>query len=350
MDKIQNSRIFSEIHQQPDVIRELVTHPQDSLKALVEQIRSRGIHHVLIAARGTSKNAGRYAQYLLGAHNQLAVGLTTPSLFTIYKQPPNLSDTLVIGISQSGKSPDIVSVIEEGHRQGALTAAITNIPDSDLGNAADFVLNLKAGEEKSLAATKTYTAQLTLVALLSTELNPTEQAKQELLALPDQMAINFANEAMIKDLVERYRYMTNCVILGRGFNYATAYELSIKIKELTYTVAEPYSPADFAHGPIAVIDRGFPAIVFAPSGKMLSEMKNLIGKLHDRLAEVITISDQEEILELGDRQITLPVGVPEWLSPIAAIPAGQMFAMYLSHTRGINVDSPRGLSKITETW
>lgn len=350
MEPIQNTRLFLEIHQEPEIIRNLVTHPQDSIKDLADQIRSRGIHHVIIAARGTSDNAGRYAQYLLGAHNQLVVGLTTPSLFTIYDQPPHLSDSLVIGISQSGKSPDIVSVLEEGHRQGALTAAITNQPDSDLGNAADIILDLKAGKELSLAATKTYTAQLTLLALLSAELNSTDKLKKELSALPDQLEKSFADEDIVKSLAERYRYMTHCVVIGRGFNYATAFELSLKIKELTYTIAEPYSSADFLHGPVALIDRGFPTFVIAPSGKMLPEMKALIEKVRDRQAEVIVFSDQEEFLALGDRKISLPVGVPEWLSPITAIPPGQLFAMYLSHTRKINVDNPRGLSKVTETW
>lgn len=350
MKPIQDTRLYLEIHQQPDIIRKLVVDPQDSIKALADRIKANGIHHVIIAARGTSDNAGRYAQYLLGAHNQLSVGLTTPSLFTIYNQPPNLSDSLVIGISQSGKSPDIVSVLEEGHRQGALTAAITNYPDSDLGNAADIVLDLNAGEELSLAATKTYTAQLTLLALLSAELNQTDTFKKDLLALPDQINQGYENESVVKSLAERYRYMSHCAVIGRGYNYATAFELSLKIKELTYTVAAPYSSADFLHGPVAIIDRGFPTFVIAPSGKMLPEMKTLIEKVRDRQAEVIVISDQDEFLALGDQKISLPKGVPEWLSPITAIPPGQMFAMYLSHTRGINVDNPRGLSKVTETW
>ena len=350
MKSINDTRLYTEIHQQPEVIRRLVSNPQDKIKSLAEKIKARGSKHIFIAARGTSDNAGRYAQYLLGAHNQLVAGLATPSLFTIYRQPPDLSDCLVIGISQSGKSPDIVSVVAEGQRQGALTAAITNIPDSDLAKAAEVVLDLAAGDEVSLAATKTYTAQLTTLAILSAELDPTQQFTQDLAMLPLKVEEVFQNEAYIAELAERYRYMTHCVVIGRGFNYASAFELSLKMKELTYTIAEPYSSADFLHGPVALVDRGFPVFVIAPDGKMVPEMKALVEKVQDRQAEVVMLSDRNDLLDMADHHLKLPSGVPEWLSPISSIMPGQMFAMYLAHSRGIDVDQPRGLSKVTETW
>lgn len=350
MKTIQDTHLYLEIHEQPDVIRKLVSQPQHAIVDLANQIRARNIHHIFIAARGTSDNAGRYAKYLLGAHNQMVVSLATPSLFTIYQQPPDLSDSLVLGISQSGKSPDIVSVLKEGQRQGALTAAITNIPDSDLGKVADIVLDLKAGEEISLAATKTYTAQLTCLAILSVELNPTPPFQKDLLHLPDQISEVISNEAHLDKLAERYRYMSHCAVIGRGFNYATAFEFSLKMKELTYTIAEPYSSADFLHGPVALVDRGFPVFVLAPQGAMTSQMQALVEKVQNRQAEVILFSDQEDLIDLADQKVNLPVGVPEWLSPITAIIPGQIFAMYLAATRGFDVDNPRGLNKVTETW
>jgi glucosamine--fructose-6-phosphate aminotransferase (isomerizing) len=350
MKPIQDSHLYQEIHQQPEVIQRLISEPQDPIKALAEQIQSRGIRQVFIAARGTSDNAGRYAKYLLGAHNQMIVSLATPSLFTIYRQPPNLSDSLVLGISQSGKSPDIVSVLTEGQRQGALTAAITNYPESDLGKAAQIVLDLQAGEEVSLAATKTYTAQLTTLALLSAELDPTSQFKEDLTDLPEKIERVFDEEEHVDALAERYRYMRHCVTIGRGFNYASAFEFSLKMKELTYTIAEPYSSADFLHGPVALVDRGFPVFVIAPSGRMVPEIKSLVEKVQNRLAEVVMISDRQELLDLADHKLSLPGSIPEWLSPISAIIPAQMFAMYLAHTRGFDVDQPRGLNKVTETW
>lgn len=350
MKQITNTRLYQEIHQQPEVIHNLVSQPQAAIKALAEQIRSRGIRHIFIAARGTSDNAGRYAKYLMGAHNRMVVSLATPSLFTIYQQPPDLSDSLVLGISQSGKSPDIVSVLAESKKQGALTAAITNFPNSDLGKVAEIVLDLQAGEEVSLAATKTYTAQLVSLAILSAELDPANKFHPDLMSLPDQIEKGFKNEAHVESLAERYRYMTHCVVIGRGFNYASAFEFSLKMKELSYTIAEPYSSADFLHGPVALVDRGFPVFVMAPNGKMAPEMKALVEKVQNRLAEVVMVSDQSELLEMADQKLTLPAGVPEWLSPITAILPAQMFAMYLAHTRGFDVDNPRGLNKVTETW
>ena len=350
MTHIKDTRLYKEIHQQPEVISKLVNQPQEAIKTLAARIKARKINHVFIAARGTSDNAGRYAKYLLGAHNNLVVSLATPSLFTIYQQPPDLSDSLVLGISQSGKSPDIVSVVAEGKRQGALTTAITNIPNSDLAQAAEIVLDLQAGDEISLAATKTYTAQLATLAILSAELAPSEQFLHDLADLPSKVTAVYEDESTISALAERYRYMTHCVIIGRGFNYASAFELSLKMKELTYTIAEPYSSADFLHGPVALVDKGFPVFVIAPDGKMVPEMKALVEKVKIRHAEVVMFSDRNDLLDVADHKLTLPTGVPEWLSPITSILPGQMFAMYLAQSRGIDVDQPRGLSKVTETW
>jgi len=350
MTQIEDTKLYREIHEQPEVIRRLINDQGDVISTLAESINTRGIKHIFIAARGTSDNAGRYAKYLMGAHNRLVISLATPSLFTIYKRPPDLTDSLVLGISQSGKSPDIVSVLTEGQKQGALTAAITNVPDSDLGKAAQLVIDLQAGEEVSLAATKTYTAQLICLALLSTKLNPNNGNIQALAQLPDQIAAVFDYESNIVDLAERYRYMSHCAVIGRGYNYASAFEFSLKMKELTYTIAEPYSSADFLHGPVALVDRGFPTFVIAPEGEMTPKMESLIEKVLQRDAEVIIFSDQADLLRLSSLKVQLPAGIPEWLSPISTIIPAQMFAMYLAHTRGYDVDNPRGLRKITETW
>jgi len=350
MNLIRRTRLYQEIHEQPQIIQSLLSESQDAIKTLANEIQSRHIQHVFVAARGTSDNAGRYAKYLLGAHNHLDVSLATPSLFTIYQQPPNLKDSLVMGISQSGKSPDIVSVLKEGQRQGALTAALTNYPASDLGQSANIVIDLQAGEEVSLAATKTYTSQLTNIALLSTQLSFTNEYQHQLEKLPDQVNELIKNENHVEKLAERYRYMAHCAVIGRGFNYATAFEFSLKLKELTYTIAEPYSSADFLHGPVALIDRGFPIFIIAPSGAMVPRMRALVEKVHNRQAEVILLSDQKELLSKVNQKIPLPIGIPEWLSPITTILPAQMFAMYLAHTRELNVDNPRGLNKVTETW
>ena len=346
---LEQTHLYREIHEQPEVLARLLDQERPVIERLAATIKQRDIGHVVIAGRGTSDNAGRYAQYLLGAINGLLVTLATPSLFSIYKQPPRLANTLVLGISQSGKSPDIVAVLAEGRRQGTVTAAITNFADSELGQQADFVINLQAGVEKSVAATKTYTSELAAIALLSTMLAGSEKMEESLAAVPETVTATLALAPILAKITERYRYMRDCVVIGRGYNYATAFELALKLKELTYTIAEPYSSADFLHGPLALIEYGFPAIVIAPSGVMLPEINEFIGTLREREAEVIIISDDPDTLRSGRIQLPLPKAVPEWLSPLTAIIPGQLFAMYLAHVRDYDPDHPRGLRKVTET-
>jgi len=346
---ISESYLYQEIHEQPQVLQKVLEKGSGDIQQLAEEIQRRQIRYVVLAARGTSDNAGRYAKYLLGMANGLVVALATPSTFTIYEQPPRLEDCLVLGISQSGKSPDIVAVLAEACRQGALTAAITNVVDSDLAQEGDFVIGLYAGEECSVAATKTYTSELMVIALLSASLAKNDQMQDSVRRIPDVIATTLSMEEQVVEVVQRFRYMRECVVIGRGYNYATAFEIALKLKELTYTIVEPYSSADFLHGPLALIEHGFPVLTIAPSGKMLPEMKEFIAILQGRDAEVIAISDDVEVLEMAHIPLTLPVKVPEWLSPITAIIPGQLLAMHLAEIRNYDPDKPRGLSKVTET-
>src|ERR1044071_5578496 len=176
--------LHSEIFEQPERLASLLSNQKQTVREIAKAIRSRNVQYAFLAARGTSDNAGRYANYLWGAHNGIPLALATPSLFTYYQTPPRLNNSLVIGVSQSGQSPDIVSVLEEGRRQGCLTLAITNIPDSPLAKTADHVLNIQAGEEKAVAATKTYTAQLMAIAMLSAALSSSEEHWNELANVP----------------------------------------------------------------------------------------------------------------------------------------------------------------------
>ena len=349
MIDLKSTKLYQEIHQQPAVLTRLLHEERDTAAALAAEIRRRGIDHVFIAARGTSDNAARYAQYLLGAVNGLPVGLTTPSLFSIYQQPPRFGNALVMGISQSGKSPDIVSVLVEARRQGALTATISNFPDSDLGRAADYVLELHAGEEKSVAATKTYTGELAAIALLSAVLSGDRVMAGELERVPGFVEQALVAASDIDCFAERYRYMTACVVIGRGFNYCTAFEMALKMKELTYTSVEPYSSADFLHGPLALVAEGFPVFAIAPSGVMLPDMLSFMDTARQRGAELIVISDDPGALAAARVPLALPAGVPEWASPLVAIVPGQMFAMHLAHARDFDPDRPRALHKVTET-
>lgn len=342
--------LHDEIHQQPDILAGGLTRNISEVRAIATAVPASMFHYVFVAARGTSDNAARYAQYLWGATNRLPVTLATPSLFSLYQRPPRLDGALVVGISQSGQSPDIVAVIQEGRRQGRPTLAITNEPGSPLAKAADFVIDTRAGREGAVAATKTYSAQLLAIALLAVAWEGQSPREEELHRLPGWVTEVLNLDDHIARLAERYRYMRQCVVLGRGFNYATAFEWSLKLKELTYVIAEPYSSADFQHGPIAIVEKGFPIMAVVPAGAVFDEMTTLLETLVARWeAELLVISGETAALNLAQAPILLPADIPEWLSPLVAIVPAQLFAYHLTRVKGYNTEAPRGLTKVTHT-
>ena len=346
---LTETHLYQEIREQPAVVSQFLQQEQATIAALAKAIQQQGVTHVVIAARGTSDNAGRYAKYVLGAFNGLQVALATPSLFSLYQRPIQFKNALVLGISQSGQSPDIVAVLAEARRQGQLTAAITNTPNSPLAQEADFVINLHAGAEKAVAATKTYTSSLIAIASLSAVLAEDAQMQYELAQVSGWMQAALGCESAVTKIAERLRYMQHCVVIGRGFNYATAFEIALKMKELTYSIVEPYSSADFLHGPFAVLNPGFPVIVVAPTGALSAMMLEFVEQLHQASAEIIAISDHAPTLDKATLPIKLPSSSAEWLTPLTTILPGQLLAMHLAHTRHLNVDAPRAIHKVTET-
>ena len=259
--------LIDEIREQPDVLQRWLDTQMESVRRIAETICQRDVDYVFLAARGSSDHAGVYAQYLLGSHNRLPVALAAPSLFTMYDELPRLRNALVIGISQSGQSPDIVSVIAEGRRQGALTLAITNDPDAPIAEAAEMLLDIHAGQERAVAATKTYTAQLFALAALSVALGGSQADDMSALArVPASVAQALELENEAERIAGEHKELGHCVVLGRGYNYATAQEWALKLKELAYVFTDVYSTADFQHGPIAILEPGFPVLAVAPGG------------------------------------------------------------------------------------
>jgi glucosamine--fructose-6-phosphate aminotransferase (isomerizing) len=338
-----------EILEQPAVLGNLLAEGMPAVEKIAADLHNRPIDYVFLAARGTSDNAGLYAKYLWGAFNHLPVALATPSLFTMYEQPPRLSRCLVVGISQSGQSPDIVGVLAEGARQGCPTLAITNEPESPLAHVADYLIDIRAGVEAAVAATKTYTAELMAIAMLSVTLE--DAMRRPVLAGISEWASQvLKQEDSIAQAAARYRFMQQCVVLGRGYNYSTAFEWSLKLKELTYVLAEPYSSADFLHGPIAMVERGFPVLAIAPDGRVYHTLLDLLDRLrYQHQAELLVISNEQRALALAQTPIRLPAGIPEWLSPLIAILPAQLFAYHLTRERGYDTESPRSIRKVTET-
>ena len=331
------------------MLRRLIDVEYPNISAIAEEVRARGVECVLIAARGTSDNAAIFAKYLFGAMNRLPVALAAPSLYTVYESPPRLRKALVLAISQSGTSPDVVSVVKDARRQGVFTIALTNTPGSALALAAERTISCRAGEERSVAATKTYTAQLTALAMLSAALSEDEGRLRSLRQVPKAVAETLALSGDVSRRASRYRGMDRCVVISRGYNYATAFEIALKVKELSLVVAEPYSSADFAHGPIALLQPGFVTLVIAPGGQVFPDMLRLLIVAKERGADLIVISDRQQALELAQTPLPLPVCLDEWLSPIAAVVPGQLFAYHLALAKGLDPDHPRGLQKVTLT-
>lgn len=339
-----------EILEQPEVATRLLSEGWENIQRIAASIKQQGVKYIFLAARGTSDNAGLYAKYLFGAHNRIPVALAGPSLFSVYAAPPNLEGALVLGISQSGQSPDILSVIEEGNRQGVPTLAITNDATSPLGQAATYCIDILAGEEKAVAATKTYMAQLLAIAMLSSALSDDGSLFEALQLVPGYQQQALGLEAVMQQAAAPYFYMDQCVVIGRGYNYATAHEWALKLKEMTYTVAEPYSSADFLHGPIAMVEAGFPVLMVATQGKVYPQLAELVQRLvGEHRANLLIVSDNEDLLRVSSARTQMPAGMPEWVSPMVNILPGQLFAYYLTQLRGLPTESPRGLSKVTKT-
>lgn len=339
-----------EIFEQPDVLQNWLDVNLEQTRSIARVIREREIEYVFLVARGTSDHAGIYAQYLWGSLNHLPVALAAPSLFTMYQGSPRLKRALVLGISQSGQSPDVLTVMEEGRRQGALTLALTNAPDSPLAGAAEFHLDLRAGTEAAVAATKSYTAELLAVAALSAALSGREDALAALRQAPGAVRQALELDGAAEAIARQLKDMRQCVVLGRGYNYCSAQEWALKLKELSYVFADPYSAADFQHGPIAIVEPGFHILAVAPSGAVLEDLTALLSRLRDVIgAELLVISDDPAALRLGQAALRLPAGLPEWLSPVLSIVPAQLFCYHLARAKGYDTESPRGLKKVTLT-
>ena len=338
-----------EILEQPAAAQRQLASSQPAIDALAERLRAQPVDSVVIAARGTSDNAAIYAQYVLGTVNRLPVALAAPSILSLYGVVPRFAGALVVGISQSGRSPDVVGVVEAGRRQGAPTLAITNDPTSELAEAAEHVIALDSGPEQAIAATKTYTTSLVAIARLSAALVGDTEAVAALGRLPDAIGRALAVEPDVERIAADLAAADRCVVLGRGYEYATAREWALKLKELGRVFADPYSAADFQHGPVALVEAGVPVLAVAPEGMAAAGMVELMGRLRERGADLLVLSDAAAIRAIGNRSIALPEDVPEWLRPIVSIVPAQLYAYHVTRARGLDPEAPRNISKVTRT-
>ncbi len=369
---IQQTLMLQEIHEQPVALQRTLDTTKDRARQVALEAKQRGVKMVLLAARGTSDHAALYAQYLFQYLNGIPVALATPSLYTLYGTVLNLEQTLVIGISQSGESPDIVEVVAQARTAGALTVGVTNNAISLLATRAEYTLLCHAGPEQSVAATKTYTTTCLVLAMLAAFMGGDEALQESIESIPNLVTAALTSETRIAQIVARYVYARDCVVLGRAFQYSTAREMALKLEETCYVIATPFSTADFRHGPAALVERGLPIIVFAPPGRTSPDSLALLQWLRERDADTLVIAEEQHLLALATTPIQLTltsltqaiyttgnVGkdatkridtrVIELLAPFAYIVVGQLFAQHLALQKGLNPDQPRSLSKITRT-
>ena len=343
--------LLGEIHEQPEAAARFLDRQLESVRGIAEAVRRRDPKFVLIAARGSSDHAAIYAQYVLGIRNGLPVALAAPSMFSLFGAPPRIADALVIGISQSGESPDIIAVLDEARRQGAPSIAITNAPGSPLASAADHVVALEAGPELAVAATKTYTTELLAIAALSAALASGREAtevRHELQGVPLALARALESDPAVQATVGGLRRTERAIVIGRGFEYATAREVALKIQELAQVMAHAWSSSDFEHGPLALLEPGFPLIAIVSDDVAGVPLLPLLRRVRNDLgADLVVISGRDDAAEFSP--IPAAHGLPAWLAPIDSIVAGQLLAYHLARARGLDTERPRSISKVTLT-
>jgi glucosamine--fructose-6-phosphate aminotransferase (isomerizing) len=341
------SIMLDEIAEQPAALDKTLRTELPKMSRLVSFLKRRDLRLIVLVARGTSDNAALFGRYLLEIMTGIPVSLSAPSVHTLYRRRLLLRDALVVGLSQSGEGTDINSVLESCKKSGAHVVAITNHGRSSMAAIAHDTFVTRTGIERSVAATKTYTSQLMLLHMLADMLSGGRC--EPLYGIPDQARASLALAPRIDSIIERYRFMDHCAVVGRGLNYANAYELSIKLMETCYIMAERFSAADFLHGPIAMVQRDFPVILFAPPGKVFRDILAMIVRLKELQADTLVISSERSALKNASCAIEIPVRAPDLYSAIPYIIPGQIFAEKLSLLKGLHPDYPRGLTKITRT-
>ena len=343
------NRFREEIGQQPEIAARLLKESGPALNAIARAYAEQRPGGFVIAARGSSDHAADYGRYLFGMRQRALVSLAAPSMFTHYASPPRLEGQCVIGISQSGESPDVIAVVEEGARQGALTIAITNDPASPLAKAAKHVLPLLAGPELSVPASKTYLASVFALALISGALTPEPAFNRALEEVPRRLREVLGAEAGLGRLAQALTG-PRAIVLGRGFNLSTAEEVALKLTETSYVLARAWSVADFVHGPIAVVEQGFPVLLVGAGGSVARDLEAIATRLIELGCRVIGLFDSAKAPLPAAAVVRIDSGLPEELTPLTLAVLGQLLAHQVATAKGVDPDAPRILRKVTRTW
>ncbi len=342
------SQMLKEIREQPAALERTLASQLKGVAGFRLFLEKRKPRLVVIVARGTSDNAAQFGRYLIEIMAGIPVSLAAPSVHSIYGASVDYKDAMVVGISQSGESDDISAVLEQARKSGAITVGITNEPKSTLANLAEHVFLVRAGREKSVAATKTYTGQLMSLYLLAYALGAKIRLA-DLEAIPATAQTALELEAEVGGLAWGFRHIQHAAVVARGLNYANAFEFALKMMETSYVVAERFSAADFLHGPIAIVDRELPVFLFGPSGRVWASVHETLEKLKALKAETVIITDRSnrEAARFASTVIRVKASLDELYTPIPYIIPAQLFAAALAGAKNLDADQPRGLRKVT---
>ncbi len=337
-----------EILEQPTVLKHSFEINKEVFEQITKAVKERKIKSIVFSARGSSDNSGVYLKYMFEVYCKLPLSFAAPSVITVYKSDLDFSDALVIGVSQSGAAKDVLSVIEAANRQKALTLTITNYPESPLGKAGNYHLNLGVGEEKSVAATKTFTAQMYLLGCLAAAISGREELIEEFKNIPEGIAHVFDHMETIQEVAKEMTDVKDCFVLGRGFQYGITKEIALKLQETTYIKALSFAISDFYHGPLAMTDETSTVLMLAPNDETWENSLEMIEKLNEQKSNIIVFTDNEHPIEGCKGDIVLPKH-SKHAFPFLAIVAAQLFALHVSLAKGLNPDVPRSLNKVTVT-
>jgi glutamine---fructose-6-phosphate transaminase (isomerizing) len=336
---VTGERMRADMAAQPAVLRGLAERRED----IVASLRGSSPAGIVIAARGTSDYAAIFARYLLEAISSRPVALSAPSLHTLYGLVPRLEGWLALGISQSGRTPEITTVLERYRAAGARTVAITNDPESPLGAAADVSVALDAGAEQAVPATKTFTAQLAAVALVAEALGAVPWGEDEWRRIPGIVEALLADREPARRAAEALGPTRELVAVGRGYLMCVALEAALKAREAAGVRAEGWSVADFRHGPVTVAGGDLPLLAVTASGPAAADVDELADRLEQNGTPVLRLADRSGVA------LPYPAGLPEPLCVVPASVRAQQLALELALQRGLDPDAPPGLSKVTPT-
>jgi len=346
---MKSTLMWKEINEQPKVISKCIEQNSDLLECIGNKIKERNISKIIIAARGSSDHIAIFAKYLFEIYYHLPVSLSAPSVFTAYGSRLEFSDSIVIAISQSGAAEDVNAVVKHANSCGALTIGITNNSESLIAEEVDYHVDCLAGEEKSVAATKTLTAQMCIITMLASKITHDKEIENSITKL--SKAVNYALSIAerVREIANRYRFMEECFVLSRGICFPVGKEAALKIQETSYIKAQAYPISDFMHGPIAMIEDNTPCIIIGVDKNIISDIYKVSSRLVKENADVFMITNEPELTKNASVSILLPDWCEGVLGAFSTVVISQLLAGYIAIGRGNNPDKPRGLNKVTIT-